>query len=491
MKRSLIVAFTQKENGIGKNGKLPWKLKKDMLFFKTITIGASPLFINAVIMGRKTWESIPPSFRPLSDRVNIILSRNEEFKTKMDTDECKDEKIFVSSGLEEAFSMAQEKGCNECFVIGGEEIYRQALEKKLVDIMYTTVIYDKFDCDRVFPFKDVKDQYILNKAYPFEEENGIHYRFLTYYSNEYFELKRDKGLELSIFRNEEEIKALESMKKIIDYGQERVDRTGVGTRSLFGLSWKYNLTENFPLMTTKRMFFRGIFEELSLYMSGKTDNKILQDKKIHIWDGNTSREFLDKRGLSEFQEGDMGETYGFNMRHYGAEYKGCQHDYTGEGYDQLQNVLDLIRNDPSSRRMLINLWNPATTHKAALPSCMMQYQFYVRQDIKQLNLQVYLRSSDYFLANNWNVCTGALLVHLICNLEDIDLTPGELTVVTGDTHIYLSHLKAATENINRNPRPFPKLIVKENKKRLQDFTYEDIKLIGYEPYPSIKAEMAV
>ena len=228
-----------------------------------------------------------------------------------------------------------------------------------------------------------------------------------------------------------------------------------------------------------------------LYISGKTDNSILNEKNIHIWDGNTTREFLDQRGLSHYPVGDMGETYGFNFRHFGAKYVDCKQDYTGMGTDQLENVLNLIKNDPNSRRIIINLWNAATLNNAALPACLCMYQFYVNTRDKKLNLQIYIRSSDFFLANNWNVCTGAFLVHMICNLEDINLTPGILTVCTGDTHIYKSHIEQVKENIARIPRPFAKMVVKEKKKSITDFTYDDFKLIDYKPEKNISAPMAV
>ena len=204
------------------------------------------------------------------------------------------------------------------------------------------------------------------------------------------------------------------------------------------------------------------------------------------------REFLDKRGLTHYEEGDMGETYGFNFRHFGGEYLGCSTEYKkGEhGFDQVANLIHLIKNDPTSRRMIITLWNPHTNHKAALPSCLCWYQFYVDTEAEELHAQIYLRSSDFFLANNWNVCTGAILVHLLCNLEGINLTPGTLKVITGDTHLYLNHLEQAKINLTRKPKPFPKLIIKEKKENIEDFTYEDLNVIGYNPYPGIKAEMS-
>ena len=245
------------------------------------------------------------------------------------------------------------------------------------------------------------------------------------------------------------------------------------------------------MLTTRRQFFRGIFEELMFYLSGKTNNKILQEKNVTIWDGNTSREFLDNANLNHYPEGDLGETYGFNFRHYGATYQTCESDYSGQGFDQVENVINLLKNNPNSRRIIIDLWNCSTLDKAALPPCLCKYQFYVNTLEKKLDLMIYIRSSDYFLANNWNVCTGALLVHLLCNLEDINYTPGILTVVSGNTHLYSNHKDQAIENLTRIPRPFPKVVVLNKKKDINEFTYEDLKLVGYKPYKSIKASMSV
>lgn len=234
-----------------------------------------------------------------------------------------------------------------------------------------------------------------------------------------------------------------------------------------------------------------------LYISGRTDNKILQEKGIHIWDGNTSRAFLDQRGLTEYPEGDMGETYGFNMRHYGGQYRDCHAKYTigRDGHDQLGEAIHLIRTDPTSRRIIINLWNPGTGNRAALPSCLMMYQFYVDTVHRRLNCQIYIRSSDYFLANSWNACTGALLVHMICGLEDVNLTPGELTVVTGDTHIYKTHIEQVSTNLERHPYLRPQLFVEPSGGRrvrnIEDWRFEDLRLVGYRAYPSISAPMAV
>ena len=226
-------------------------------------------------------------------------------------------------------------------------------------------------------------QYSKNKDC---NDNPYLFRFITYNRH-----KNNKIDELSFTSEEDEY--LNLMRNILYSGVSNDDRTGVGTLSIFGSMLKYNLRDTFPLCTTKKMFFRAIFEELMFYLSGKTDNKILQEKNIHVWDGNTTREFLDKRGLSHYEEGDLGQTYGFNFRHFGAEYKGCSYDYGTNtehsvGYDQLANVIHLIKNDPGSRRIIIDLWDCASIHKAALPSCLCKYQFNVNTIKKELNLNL-------------------------------------------------------------------------------------------------------
>ena len=474
--------FVKKNNGIGFQNDLPWKLSGDLKYFKEITTRELNGTQNVVVMGRKTWESLPK--KPLPNRINVVLSKNrdETFIRSIN----KHNSTFVVDSLSkvlDTFSLIPNIKSN-IFVIGGAEIYNTLIESNLCSNMYITEIYNEFECDTFFPEYN-KDNFTLTSVSGFKEENGIHYRHKVF-KNKLYWTQNDTP-----WVNTEEMQYIDCMRDILDNGIETSDRTAVGTLSVFGTQFKYNLEDTFPALTTKRIFMKGIFEELMLYLSGKTDNGILNEKNIHIWDGNTTRDFLDKRGLSHYPIGDMGETYGFNFRHFGAEYKTCKEDYTGQGVDQLENVLHLIKNDPNSRRIIINLWNAKTLCNAALPACLCMYQFYVNTRDRKLNLQIYIRSSDFFLANNWNACTGALLVHMICGLEDIDLTPGILTVVTGDTHIYKNHLDQVNTNLERTPKPFPKLVLQNTYKTLQEYKYQDIKLIDYTPDKNIPAPMAV
>ena len=559
---NLIVAYTFGKQGIGKNGTIPWSIPEDIKHFKEITKPKEneQNTFSIVVMGRKTWESIPEQFKPLSNRYNVILSNNEEYRIKQNMNYNfgsiiynKNDNYNNTSGVIfttwnefinndymkiEALLNQQNSYRNlninsnsntitnifKYYIIGGEQIYKKALETNLNIKLYTTEIYQidkrEIECDSFFPIllnvnhtsqntnsnsnSSSNNSIIITNVSPFyysknKDSNGNPYlfRYIDYYLQKSQDNINNTQSTQSIqaFKSEED-EYLNLMKNILYSGVSNDDRTGVGTLSIFGSMLKYNLRDTFPLCTTKRMFFRAIVEELMFYLSGKTDNKILQEKNIHVWDGNTTRDFLDKRGLQHYEEGDLGQTYGFNFRHFGGEYKGCSFDYgTGTsqsvGYDQLANVIHLIKNEPGSRRIIIDLWDCSTIHKAALPSCLCKYQFNVNTIKKELNLAIYLRSSDFFLANNWNSTCGALLVHLLCNTEGIDLTPGELTVFIADAHLYKSHIEQVKLNLERSPLPFPKLLIKEKKKEITDFKFEDLDLIGYKAYPNIKAEMAI
>lgn len=542
----LVVAYSFKERGIGYQGKLAWHIPEDMAHFKQITIsnaGISDKFDvhNIVVMGRKTWESIPPKCRPLEKRFNVVLSNSQEYIDRMNTENAErtDYKniLFTSWNslfLEGGYIHLQDKiksltGSHysrfQYFIIGGTQIYSQALQTASSNgnriIIHATEIYPTSNAtnnaannaasnkstdlqfDAYFPKVDESKMHLYSiSKFHYSTKGNLWYRFATYSNSVFYNSILPIELQRSIdkpFENTEELEYLKLMRQILETGKSNDDRTGIGTLSIFGAMLKYNLRDTFPISTTKRIPLRMIFEELMLYISGRTDNRILQEKGIHIWDGNTSREFLDRRGLSEYREGDFGETYGFNMRHYGSAYRGCDTEYPlgGYGFDQLANAIHLIKTDPYSRRIIIDLWNPATQDKAALPSCLCKYQFNVDVAAKELNLAIYLRSSDYFLANNWNTCTGALLVHMICALEGINLTPGELTVFIADAHIYKSHIEQVRENLARSPYPYPKLVIKPklvdgaSRENIEEFRWEDIELLGYRCHPGIKAEMAV
>ena len=260
---------------------------------------------------------------------------------------------------------------------------------------------------------------------------------------------------------------LDLLREIRDNGVTKTDRTGVGTKSIFGHQMRFNLQDGFPLLTTKKVFLKGIIYELLWFLKGDTNIKFLTDNNVHIWD-----EWADENG-------DLGYVYGKQWRSWEAT--------DGRVIDQISQVVDLIKNHPDSRRILVTAWNPAEIDKMALPPCHCLFQFYVADE--KLSCQLYQRSADTFLGVPFNIASYALLTMMlaqVCGLE-----PGEFIHTTGDTHIYLNHLEQVNEQLSREPRPLPKMIINPDVKSIFDFKYEDFKLEGYDPYPAIKAPVAV
>merc|ERR1712066_1036846 len=223
---------------------------------------------------------------------------------------------------------------------------------------------------------------------------------------------------------------LDLIEKILKQGKVRDDRTGVGTISLFGAQMRFSLRDQFPLLTTKRTFWRGVAEELIWFIQGNTNAQDLADKNVKIWDANGSREFLDSRGLKNNEVGDLGPVYGFQWRHFGAEYKNCHSNYENQGVDQLQNVIDTIRKNPTCRRIIMNAWNCKDLSKMALPPCHVMCQFYVNTSKNTLSCQMYQRSADMGLGVPFNIASYALLTVMIAHV--CDLSPGDFVHTLGD-----------------------------------------------------------
>lgn len=288
--------------------------------------------------------------------------------------------------------------------------------------------------------------------------------------------------------NEDEMQYLELTHRIIANGNKRLDRTGVGTLSIFGAQMRFNLRNNtLPLLTTKKVFFRGVAEELLWFIRGSTNAKDLQQKNIHIWDGNSTREFLDSAGFTDREEGDLGPVYGFQWRHFGAKYKTCHDNYTGEGIDQLTEVINRIKTNPTDRRIIMSAWNPVDIPQMALPPCHCLAQFFVADG--ELSCQLYQRSADMGLGVPFNIASYALLTHMIAHVTG--LKAGDFVHTTGDTHVYLNHVEPLQEQLLRRPKPFPTLHFKRTVQSIDEFQFEDFDVRGYEPYPSIKMQMAV
>lgn len=260
---------------------------------------------------------------------------------------------------------------------------------------------------------------------------------------------------------------LSLLNRILTEGATKTDRTGTGTMSVFGNQMRFNLADGFPLLTTKKLHLKSIIYELLWFLRGDTNVHYLQEHGVRIWN-----EWADENG-------DLGPVYGHQWRSWP--------DYNGGTIDQIQNVLDLIRNHPDSRRMIVSAWNPAEVEQMALPPCHCLFQFYVADG--KLSLQLYQRSADTFLGVPFNIASYALLLQMMAQVSG--LVPGEFIHTTGDTHLYLNHLDQARLQLTRTPRPLPKMRINPDVKNLFDFHYEDFQLEGYDPWPHISAQVSV
>lgn len=260
---------------------------------------------------------------------------------------------------------------------------------------------------------------------------------------------------------------LELLNRILNEGTRKSDRTGTGTLSVFGHQMRFNMAEGFPLLTTKKLHLKSIIYELLWFLRGDTNVKYLHDHGVRIWD-----EWADENG-------ELGPIYGHEWRSWP--------DYQGGTIDQIANVVDQIRRTPDSRRMIVSAWNVAEVDSMALPPCHTMFQFYVAEG--RLSLQLYQRSADTFLGVPFNIASYALLLQMMAQVTG--LQPGEFIHTTGDTHLYLNHLDQARLQLTRTPRKLPRMVINPDVKSIFDFTYEDFRLEGYDPWPHIKAEVSV
>lgn len=500
-----VVAAAANSRGIGCSGQLPWRIPEDMAHFKDITSSPpSPGKTNAVIMGRKTWESIPPKFRPLPSRTNVVLTRNAAaFDAGCGGDHSD---VVVASSLPDAVEKlaSMEKNLGRVFVIGGGQIYKEAVDSGLLSCVHYTEVRNvptetEERMDTFFPKLDETEWDVVETSggektsWRTDEKSGLQFRFLDYQRRRRA-AEQSAGNEDEIPEgadvNPEEMQYLDLCRDIIENGTKRGDRTGTGTLSKFGVQMRFSLRDDtLPLLTTKRTFWRGVAEELLWFISGNTNAKDLTKKDIHIWDGNGSREFLDQRGLSHREEGDLGPVYGFQWRHFGAEYVDMHNDYTGKGVDQLADCINKIKTNPEDRRIIMSAWNPADLHLMALPPCHMFCQFFVDTNKNEVSCQMYQRSADMGLGVPFNIASYALLTHMIaqvCNMK-----AGDFVHTIGDAHVYLNHVQALEEQLKRKPRAFPKIKINPDKLDIDDFEFKDFEVIGYKPHKTIKMKMAV
>ena len=294
---------------------------------------------------------------------------------------------------------------------------------------------------------------------------------------------------------------LELLSRIKNEGIVKSDRTGTGTRSVFGHQMRFDLAEGFPLLTTKKVFLKGIIHELLWFLAGDTNIKYLVDNGVHIWDNDAYRyygelcsahniapiskeKFLlaasEQRPspIESYAYGDLNHVYGYQWRSWPKD--------NGEAIDQIKQVIETIKHNPDSRRMIVSAWNVAEVEDMALPPCHVLFQFYVANG--KLSCQLYQRSADTFLGVPFNIASYALLTMMIA--QECGLQAGEFVHTLGDTHLYLNHMEQVDEQLSRTPRRLPTMRINPDVKSVFDFRYEDFTLEGYDPYPAIKAPMS-
>jgi thymidylate synthase len=447
----LIVAINN-DYGIGIKGKLPWKCRADLIMFKRLTERST------LIMGRKTCASLPR----LIGRNIICMSRNTP-----DTDGWLNDVSVINSIEDYNNNIISDV---KYIVAGGSDIY--GLFINLHPVIHLSVVDDNSVCDTFFK-KSWLEGYVIIKR---EKLDGFEYIRLEY------EGVNSESRYLSIARD------------IVEEGPSRIGRNGE-VKSVFGRNMSFDLRDGFPLLTTKRMFLRGIVEELLFFMRGDTDTTILSDKQVKIWEGNTSAQFIENRGLP-YAEGVMGPMYGYQWRTFNKKYDidsdGRHVKSTDDGsIDQLKMVVDLIINDPTSRRILMTTYNPSQAREGVLYPChSVITQFYV--DGIFLDMFCYNRSQDFFLGTPYNIASSSMLLMVISKLTN--KTPRYFNLSTGDTHLYSSHCVVMSEQIDRIPYKKPKLFIDRDIGRIEDINslvFSDFRLEDYKCHGSLKVDMVV
>ena len=508
MKKIIGIACLDSSMGIGCNNNLLYYIKEDMSHFRKTTSYTKHEFQeedkkkqNVVIMGRKTFESLP---QKLSNRINYVITSSNKISNSKNL-------VFFYS-LESAIQCAQDNLLVEnIYIIGGSSIYNECFIKNYFTHLILSHIDNTTDnVDIYFPNFNT-NKYVITDIKQFANINYCDYNKNSYTSDYqilYLELRNyiPKKLThislLDVLKKGTNDKAypihahpekqyLDILNDIINTGSKRQSRNSI-TLSKFGVKMDFDISKSIPILTTKRVYFKGIVKELLWFLNGNTNALDLNKEGVRIWDGNSTREFLDNRGLNHYEVGDCGPIYGFQWRHYNAEYKGPSKNYKGLGVDQLKYVVNEIKENPTSRRIFLTSWNPSQLDEMTLPPCHVSYQFYVRteKDKTYLDCMMYQRSGDLFLGVPFNIGSTSIFCYIVANICNIH--PGKITIVIGDAHIYDSHIEQVKIQLTRAPFSFPKLLIHKKLHTLCDLEnlkYEDFELINYNHYPALKAKM--
>lgn len=444
-----------KDGGLRKDTIIPWKLPNERIIFNRLTLYTSNQSSkNVLIMGNKTWKAFEQQsglfhsyfHTNFEDRIIIVLSTKEELLHSISD-------FYIANSFDNLFDIIKSRNDIEnIWFIGGASIYKQCF--KYCSKIFITTVKTSFNCN-------IKVE-------------GID---LSFFEKDYVDFN-DFTLSRFIKKvNTNELQYLTLIKKIFNSSGEYIkNRTNIDTIKLFVETCRYDLTDyKIPLLTTKRMFWRAIVEELLWFIKGDTNNTTLTKKGINIWSVNAD------------DSPDLGPIYGFQWRHYGATYTDCYANYSGLGVDQLQNVIQSIKEDPSSRRHIINAWNPVDLQKMKLPPCHCFIQFDVDSENKTLKSCLYQRSGDVGLGIPFNIASYSLLTHIIAELTNLKAI--EFVHVIGNVHIYKNHEKQLVKQLYLLPNKCPYIKFNKKLKNIEDITFNDIVLMDYHSYDQLPMQI--
>jgi dihydrofolate reductase/thymidylate synthase len=459
-----IILATDNNNGIGKNNGIPWNIPDDIELFKSLT--SSLCGINkVVIMGYNTMKSLKNGY--LKNRINIIIT------SKIIQKNTENENVYYVSNFNEALTTAYSlvgKDASRVWVIGGSILYASAINHTDLHLIYHSCIDGDYECDVKF---ELPQTTIISKN---KLNNFI--------------------LNVCQMKDTAEYQYLKLLNDVLLNGNKRTTRNGL-VYSLFGKEMSFNVSNNFPLLTTKKMFMKGIIEELLFFIRGDTDTNKLMEQGINIWKGNTTREFLDNLGL-HYKEGMMGPMYGYQWRFFGKDYQNANYHLSDcnntckEYVDQFKNIIETLKKDPNSRRLIMTDFNPAMVDEGVLYPChSLIIQFYVNktETNNKLSIKMYQRSADLFLGLPFNIASTSLLLYIVAKL--VEMEPDNVHITLGDCHIYDCHINQVKEQIKRQPYKFPKLNIPDFKtiEEVEQSNYKEFILEDYNCHPSIKADM--
>jgi thymidylate synthase len=500
------------KGGISKNGLIPWNIPQDMKYFRDTIMQKINNKPNLIICGKNTIKQMGC----IKNHSHLIISKTLDANEILVTDNSN---VTIINSIDGSINYIKENynKFGNIFICGGSSIYNNFYNICINNhndfnaIIYANIINKDFMCDNLISNK-LFDTIMTQKNNIHNNHSHMNINYIVEMGVTNNNVNTDNHMKISFLKpftsnnhivrhnNYDEYKYLELMYNLLK-APVKVGRNGA-TKSLFGNMLKFDIRNKFPLLTTKRVYFKGVFEELMFFIRGDTNSNHLSQKDVRIWEGNTTKEFIQNCGL-DYESGDMGPMYGYQWLHFNAPYYGMNHDYTNKGFNQLEYVLNELKTNPTSRRIIMTTYNPAQAKEGVLFPCHgIGIIFNAEKDVLDINEQTYYlncmqlqRSCDYFLGVPFNIASYSLLVYMICEILNNDESckyvyrPGELTMSLGDYHLYNSHIEEAQRQVVRIPNEFPSLHFNKKIYNLEDFKLEDIEIKNYNPGVEIKANM--